>query len=176
MYSGLGLSWSRRRSPISQKLTRHLWEHLLLNRGYELVYFDGLNCFYTANEQAHLKEKLAVPPNIFDDFLPFSQARLQDDLIRQTRRAEALVDAQAVATTEIARLAAELEQTQVNQAELSNTLHSLSEQVDAILEGVDNLRVEARLKALEEHSTKLSISSMKKMAPVFCDMIRRRTN
>ena len=74
-------------APLSPKVTRHLWEHLLLNSSYEFVYFDGLNCFYVASEQAHLKEKLAIPPNVFDDFLPFSRARLDDDPNQQTRRA-----------------------------------------------------------------------------------------
>jgi FkbM family methyltransferase len=106
--------------PNSQNLTRHLWEHLLLERGYEFVYFDGLNCLYTASEQIHLKQKLAVPPNVFDDFLPVSQVRLQDDLVQQTRRAESLVDGQAAATTQIARLEEEI-------GGLRDDLHTLSD-------------------------------------------------
>ena len=46
-------------------------------------------------------------------------------------RAHALVEAQAVATAEIARLEAELGRTQGGQAKLSNNLHSLSEESSA---------------------------------------------
>jgi hypothetical protein len=33
------------------------------------VYFDGLNCFYVADEVSKLKERLPVPSNVFDQFL-----------------------------------------------------------------------------------------------------------
>ena len=169
--------------PSPKKVTRDLWEHLLIKRGYEFAYFDGLNCFYAASEQANLKEKLAVPPNVFDDYLPISQARLQDEVTQQTGRAEALTEALVEAqgglrSTEIARLAAELEQTQVNQAEaINDAARGLSpSKFDAILEGgPDRIRVEARLKALEEHSTKLEISMKNCGTRIGCDMIRQMT-
>ena len=101
--------------PNSQRQTQFLWEHLLLGRGYEFAYFDGLNCFYVATEQAHLKERLAVPPNVFDDFVHTSQQQLQDDLAQQSRHAEELAQqaneleqACAAQATEITRLATEI--------------------------------------------------------------------
>ena len=45
------------------------WEHLITERGYSLAHFDGLNCFYVADEIPGVKERLAVPPNFFDDFV-----------------------------------------------------------------------------------------------------------
>ena len=137
--------------PNSQTPSRYLWEHLLIKRDYEFAYFDGLNCFYTAIERAELKEKLAVPPNVFDDFLPFSQARLRDDVIQQTYRAQALVEAQAVATAEIARFEAELGRTQAGQAKLSEEVRTLSR-------AADNLRLDSRLMALEELAAELKRS------------------
>jgi FkbM family methyltransferase len=119
--------------PNCQNLTRHLWEHLLVDRGYELVYFDGLNCFYTASEQIHLKQKLAVPPNVFDDFLPVSQVRLQDDLVRQTLRAEALVDAQAASTTQIVRLESEIGGARDDLHTLSDGVLRLSRKYNSLL-------------------------------------------
>ena len=52
---------------------REKWEHLITGRGYGFAYFDGLNCFYVADEVAALKERLAVPPNVFDDFMRFPE-------------------------------------------------------------------------------------------------------
>ena len=49
--------------------TRATWEHLITNRRYSFAYFDGLNCFYVADETRYLKEKIAVPPNVFDEFV-----------------------------------------------------------------------------------------------------------
>lgn len=44
------------------------WEHLLLSKDYEFVYFDGLNRFYLRAESGHLKDRFALPPNIFDGY------------------------------------------------------------------------------------------------------------
>ena len=52
---------------------RENWEHLIIDCRYGFAYFDGLNCFYVADEVAALKERLAVPPNVFDDFVRFPE-------------------------------------------------------------------------------------------------------
>ena len=56
-------------APRSSKINRAGWEQLLTDRGYDLSHFDGLNCFYVAEEAAALKEGLALPANVFDDFV-----------------------------------------------------------------------------------------------------------
>jgi septal ring factor EnvC (AmiA/AmiB activator) len=33
-----------------------------------MVYFDGLNRFYLANEAAHFRSCFDLPPNVFDDY------------------------------------------------------------------------------------------------------------
>lgn len=45
------------------------WEVGLLAHGYTFAYFDGLNRFYVADEHAELAAVLAVPPNVFDDYI-----------------------------------------------------------------------------------------------------------
>lgn len=44
------------------------WEHLILNRGYHHVYFDGLNRYYVADEHKNRDAAFLVPPNVFDQF------------------------------------------------------------------------------------------------------------
>jgi len=62
------------------------WEPILLKANYEFVYFDGLNRFYVAKEQAELKESFKVSPNYFDNFVldektPFcTLVRIQKEL------------------------------------------------------------------------------------------------
>ncbi len=45
------------------------WEPILLAADYEFAYFDGLNRYYLANEHKKLKKNLAIPPNVFDNFV-----------------------------------------------------------------------------------------------------------
>jgi FkbM family methyltransferase len=59
--------------PNSTVVTRKEWERLVTNRGYSFAYFDGLNCFYVADEVSELKERLSVPPNFFDNFVRASE-------------------------------------------------------------------------------------------------------
>jgi FkbM family methyltransferase len=59
--------------PNSRVSTHEKWEHLLTGRGYEFVYFDGLNRFYLASEHLALKSAFSTPPNYFDDFMRYSE-------------------------------------------------------------------------------------------------------
>jgi FkbM family methyltransferase len=59
--------------PFSTVSTRGEWEHLITSQSYGFAYFDGLNCFYVADEIPGLKERLVAPPNVFDDFVRWSE-------------------------------------------------------------------------------------------------------
>ena len=52
------------------------WEFLLLEAGYEFVYFDGLNRFYVAEEHQELKRFFAVPVSACDPFRDSETVRL----------------------------------------------------------------------------------------------------
>lgn len=45
------------------------WEPLVLAKGYQFAYFDGLNRFYVYSGQSYLLNAFKIPPNIFDDFM-----------------------------------------------------------------------------------------------------------
>jgi FkbM family methyltransferase len=55
--------------PQTQEPNHQEWEGILLSQGYDFSYFDGLNRFYVAQEHLELSAALALPPNIFDDFI-----------------------------------------------------------------------------------------------------------
>jgi FkbM family methyltransferase len=55
--------------PNSPQTNHEEWEHIVIEAGYEFVYFDGLNRFYTAQEHPELKSAFSAPPNVFDDFV-----------------------------------------------------------------------------------------------------------
>jgi FkbM family methyltransferase len=73
--------------PNSQEESYSDWEPLLLNAGYEYVYFDGLNRYYVAVEHGNLKAAFKAPPNVFDDFVRID--RLESE--RRAQEAEAMV-------------------------------------------------------------------------------------
>lgn len=55
--------------PLTQIENFSEWEFFVLDRGYEFVYFDGLNRFYVSDKHPELKQSFVIPPNVFDGFL-----------------------------------------------------------------------------------------------------------
>jgi FkbM family methyltransferase len=55
--------------PQTQEPSHLEWEPILQSQGYNFAYFDGLNRFYVAQEHLELRAALALPPNIFDNFV-----------------------------------------------------------------------------------------------------------
>ena len=60
--------------PHGTDSTHHAWEALLLSEGYVFAWFDGLNRYYLSAEQAYRKPALALQPNVFDAFMPYSES------------------------------------------------------------------------------------------------------
>jgi len=96
--------WSRNRpwvlvveatAPMSQQSHHGDWEPLLLAAAYRLAYNDGINRYYIAAEHGELLAAFDHPPNYFDGFVTYAEARA-------TREAE---DAMARAATEHRRAA-----------------------------------------------------------------------
>ena len=54
---------------VSTVTTWHLFESLIVDRGYQRVHFDGLNTWYVRDESIALAEHFRLPPNIFDAFV-----------------------------------------------------------------------------------------------------------
>jgi FkbM family methyltransferase len=97
--------------PFSTVSTRDKWEHLITDHKYSFAYFDGLNCFYVAGEVSELKERLAVPPNVFDEFVRFGDwssgqkaARLERELTDLRGHTRALEEALRAEQTQTANL------------------------------------------------------------------------
>jgi len=65
------------RSPIASFAD---WEPLLVESGFIFVYFDGLNRWYVREEDRELEQHFAIPPNVFDDFVPAQLKNLQSDI------------------------------------------------------------------------------------------------
>jgi len=63
--------------PNTQVTNHEKWEALLLDHGYQFVYFDGLNRYYVSPHQLQLAASLQVQPNVFDNFHSCHLAKAQ---------------------------------------------------------------------------------------------------
>ena len=77
--------------PNSTRDVSEAWEPLILSKGYDFVYYDGLNRFYLAAEHPELKWSFANPPNLFDRYVPYPQIWLQEELAESHKSLEAQV-------------------------------------------------------------------------------------
>lgn len=63
--------------PNSKEESHEQWEALLTQSAYQLVYQDGLNRYYLANEKRELETHFKYPPNVFDEFVRASEYEAQ---------------------------------------------------------------------------------------------------
>jgi FkbM family methyltransferase len=71
--------------PMTTTANWEAWESILLEAGYEFVYFDGLNRFYIAEEHRDdLKRYFSVPVSICDPFRDSEVVRLSGEVARLT--------------------------------------------------------------------------------------------
>ena len=74
--------------PKSDEPAHQAWEPILLAAGYRFAMFDGLNRFYAHADEPALLQTLAIPANVFDDFVPYVWAHQVDQAQQQARRLE----------------------------------------------------------------------------------------
>lgn len=109
--------------PNSTQPTWQQWEHLLTGRGYQFVFFDGLNRFYVADEHKELASAFDAPVNVFDSARSLSEINTQADLDRLRNEIEELRSAVTV-------------------AKLREALEAAKAQCDALIIERDSIKVE----------------------------------
>ncbi|OBR39263.1 hypothetical protein A9199_12395 [Donghicola sp. JL3646] len=73
--------------PDRQVETHSQWEYILINNRYRLVYADGLNRFYIANERAELGQCFKYPVSILDDVKQYQIVKIEEDAHRAKEEA-----------------------------------------------------------------------------------------
>jgi FkbM family methyltransferase len=66
--------------PLTQTESYQDWEQLILDRGYEIAYSDGINRFYVASGHLDLLAAFRYGPNYFDGFKLSTNSPYCDDL------------------------------------------------------------------------------------------------
>ena len=74
--------------PLSQTMSNEDWEPMVLAKGYQFAYFDGLNRFFVSSNHLDLMEAFKCGPNVFDGFALSGESSapfcaLLNDKIRQ---------------------------------------------------------------------------------------------
>ncbi|MET3652788.1 FkbM family methyltransferase [Dyella japonica] len=132
----------REGDAASEAVTTHQrWEPILLEKGYEFVYWDGLNRFYLAKEHLSLRNRFDAPPNPLDAFVRYNDLAKHARILQLEAERKGLVDA-----AELASLRQRL-----------GDFHGLAESAQNRLYRIGELEQEAahlqgRLAALEEHN------------------------
>lgn len=74
-------------STLPGKLTKtnRAWEPDILAKGYQYVWFDGLNRFYVHKDHVDLAERLALAPNVFDEAALSGEATSHFTLLLRNR-------------------------------------------------------------------------------------------
>jgi FkbM family methyltransferase len=68
------------------------WEPLIVDHGYRMVYFDGLNRFYLSNDMSSLATHFAYPPNVWDQYVPMHQVLQQERIAALEAKVRDLTD------------------------------------------------------------------------------------
>ncbi|WAJ28702.1 FkbM family methyltransferase [Antarcticirhabdus aurantiaca] len=95
--------------PSRSEPTHMAWEDRVLSHRYELAYFDGLSRYYVAEERRELADRLAVPPNVFDEFETAYTVGLREALDASQTSYAGLLDQLTTERAAAERHAAELE-------------------------------------------------------------------
>jgi FkbM family methyltransferase len=135
--------------PNTTKSTRHLWEDILTDAKYVFCLFDGLSCFFLAEEHQELSQALTYPACVLDNFTTLTfreQARraemvptLIEDVARwRTESVKRWASTMAEADT-VARLRSELGVLQQQNEAFRMTSDVLQQQVHGIQKQVSDL-------------------------------------
>ena len=66
--------------PLSSEPAWSTWEPHLVDNGYLICYFDGLNRFYLSSEHAELSHHFRTPPNTFDNYKSYEEHQMNQHM------------------------------------------------------------------------------------------------
>ena len=113
-------------------------------KGYDLVYFDGLNDYYLAKEASDLRLHFQTPPNVFDDFIRFESIDLKKQIVSLNRYIE-------VKEQDLRSLAHSLENEQFETKRLLQELRRLKKSRDEQLSYHQNQVSELQILVTQSH-------------------------
>lgn len=109
--------------PLTPEEDYEQWEPLLLSKGYEFVYFDGLNRFYVWVGKSELTASFHAGPNIFDGFSLSPHSAFCAEVNVQYGKLEEILETERAAALDAReQLGATLESARQQIADLQKTI------------------------------------------------------
>lgn len=103
--------------PSTSIENSQLWRDVIEAADYRDVWFDGLNRWFVAAERLELAERIAQPPNVFDDFRAAKLVDAEERLVALSRQVESEKATASVLQAQCARLEATVAASQAAIAE-----------------------------------------------------------
>ena len=66
--------------PYSTIDSSRCWYDDVINKDYDLVYFDGMNKFFVAKEHSYLSKNFKTPVNFFDNYILYREIKLTNEI------------------------------------------------------------------------------------------------
>ncbi len=104
-------------SPDTKVASYEPWEKVVLDQDYDFVYFDGVNRYYLAKEQAERRVHFAAPPNCLDNYVRSYEVSLEAGLASVRSEWSLLQERVVTLRHEVETLGHELDQAQRSLAE-----------------------------------------------------------
>lgn len=154
--------------PLSAEQSHERWEPAVIARGYEFVYFDGLNRFYVSHQHPELKAAFGAGPNVFDDFTlsPGSQFCALVNLRFHDLEAQ-VQERQRTHETELRDLRVQLdaqsandERWQAEAAELITQVESAKREANRWWTAHEELHEQMQVRAVENERQRTEISAL----------------
>lgn len=129
--------------PWSNVLNNQDWEPVLLEQGYVRVFFDGINCFYVAEENARsLQRHFEIPVNALDGAIRYEEDRLRMAVNERMQEAERLAGEVATQSTVLDERAAEIAHLKADRDALRAERDECLKQIPRLAAHHDALRAE----------------------------------
>lgn len=143
-------------APNSTIQTHDEWESGVVDAGYRFVYYDGLNRFYLAEEQASRAAAFAAPPNVLDGFIRYGEWRVRNQLALLQVASEDKSKQIEVLGATVGQRDVQIQQWRTRAADLSAQAERLQQLSDARSAEAESLRLHiaewsARAAELSEH-------------------------
>lgn len=158
--------------PGSTEVDFLTWKPLLTAQEYEMVYFDGLNRFYVANEISPLKKSFKTPPNVFDNFVTRKHWKIRDTLSQldkvrsdkeevQKQLAQVRIDRGAI-REKLDQIWAEREKTRKQLEKAWTKQEKTQTQLENAREDRGQIQLRLHETREEQHKTQLQLDKAKK--------------
>ena len=144
--------------PVSTEVVHDEWEHLIIEAGYSLALFDGLNRYYISPDHHEVAARLNRPVSVLDNVRGPHERETAEALEASVRSRDALSQAHEAADKEVSRL------NNLNveaQGEIDDLRSALSQARTALEHEMTKNRASQQLKGFKKIKAKIAIRLLK---------------